>query len=49
MAEIPAAVSLAETPSPVPGISRNIWWLGMTSFFTDISSEMLYPHEPARN
>jgi len=30
----------------VPGISRNVWWLGLTSFFTDISSEMLYPLVP---
>lgn len=28
------------------GISWNVWWLGVTSFLTDISSEMLYPLVP---
>lgn len=37
---------LTEERSPVPGITRNVWWLGVTSFFTDISSEMLYPLVP---
>lgn len=46
MAEEAARPALAEERSPVPGISRNVWWLGVTSFMTDISSEMLYPLIP---
>jgi MFS family permease len=38
--------SLAEEPSPVPGISRNVFVLGLVSFAADISSEMLYPVLP---
>ncbi|MEJ7606509.1 MAG: MFS transporter [Bryobacteraceae bacterium] len=29
-----------------PGITRNVFWLGLVSFFTDASSEMLYPIVP---
>ncbi len=46
MVEAPAADALAYERSPVPGISRNVWWFGITSFCTDISSEMLYPLVP---
>ncbi len=46
MAEQVARADLADERSPLPGISRNVWWLGATSFFTDISSEMLYPLVP---
>ncbi|HTD45984.1 MAG TPA: MFS transporter [bacterium] len=42
----PSRDDLMHERSPVPGISRNVWWLGLTSFFTDISSEMLYPLVP---
>lgn len=41
-----AAVSLASEPSPVPGVSRNAFVLGLVSFAADISSEMLYPVLP---
>lgn len=41
-----SAAELARERSPVAGISRNVWWLGVTSFCTDISSEMLYPLVP---
>jgi len=41
-----AAVPLAAEPSPVPGISRNVFVLGVVSFAADISSEMLYPVLP---
>ncbi len=37
---------LATEPSPVPGISRNVFVLGLVSFAADISSEMLYPVLP---
>jgi MFS family permease len=40
------AAALRDAPSPVPGISRNVFWLGITSFCTDISSEMVYPLVP---
>ena len=40
------APTLAEEPSPVPGISRNVFVLGLVSFAADISSEMLYPVLP---
>ncbi len=39
-------VSLAEEPSPVPGVSRNVFVLGLVSFAADISSEMIYPILP---
>ena len=37
---------LATEPSPVRGVSRNVFVLGWVSFFTDLSSEMLYPMLP---
>jgi MFS family permease len=37
---------LTTEPSPVPGISRNVFVLGLVSFAADISSEMLYPVLP---
>jgi len=40
------AHALADEPSPVPGISRNVFVLGVVSFAADISSEMLYPVLP---
>jgi MFS family permease len=40
------APSFAEEPSPVPGISRNVFVLGLVSLFADVSSEMLYPVLP---
>lgn len=39
-------LALAEEPSPVPGISRNVFVLGAVSFAADVSSEMLYPVLP---
>jgi MFS family permease len=38
--------SEASRPSPIPGISRNVFFLGLVSFFTDASTEMLYPLIP---
>jgi len=46
VAEHVVGPALVDERSPVPGVSRNVWWLGVTSFFTDISSEMLYPLIP---
>ena len=47
LASNPATVlSVAEEPSPVPGIPRNVFVLGLVSLFADISSEMLYPVLP---
>jgi len=39
------APSLARD-SVVPGVERNVFRLGIVSFFTDISSEMIYPLVP---
>jgi len=33
-------------PSPIGGISRNVWVLALVSLCTDISSEMIYPLVP---
>ena len=33
-------------PSPVPGISRNVFFLSVVSLLNDISSEMVYPLVP---
>jgi MFS family permease len=33
-------------PSPVPGVSRNVFVLGLVSLATDIASEMVYPLIP---
>ena len=41
-----ATESIASEPSPVPGIPRNVFVLGLVSFAADISSEMLYPVLP---
>lgn len=41
-----AGVSSSEAGSPVPGISRNVFILGITSFLTDLSSEIVYPLVP---
>jgi len=35
-----------EPGSPVPGVSRNVFILGITSFLTDLSSEIIYPLVP---
>lgn len=32
--------------SPVPGVKRPVFFLGIVSFFTDVSSEMIYPLIP---
>jgi len=39
-------IEAAAEPSPVPGISRNVFLLGLVSLFTDASTEMLYPLIP---
>ncbi len=36
----------AEQPSPIQGISRNVFVLSLVSLCTDISSEMIYPLVP---
>ena len=41
-----AADDLALEPSPVRGVSRNVFVLGLVSFATDIASEMVYPLIP---
>lgn len=43
---IQEGVSSPEEGSPVPGISRNVFILGITSFLTDLSSEIVYPLVP---
>ncbi|MCL6106644.1 MAG: MFS transporter [Actinobacteria bacterium] len=44
---LPDAVSaMVGEKSPVPGISRNVFILGITSFFTDLSTEVVYPLVP---
>jgi len=37
---------LESEPSPIPGISRNVFVLGLVSLCTDASSEMIYPLIP---
>jgi MFS family permease len=39
-------VEVTRERSPVPGVSRNVFFLGLVSFATDIASEMLYPLVP---
>lgn len=39
------APSSASSP-PAPGLTRNVWALGFTSLFTDVSSEMIVPVLP---
>lgn len=38
--------SIEVEDSPVPGVKRPVFVLGIVSFFTDISSEMVYPLVP---
>jgi len=43
----PEGVAEAEPrPSVVPGVERNVFILGIVSFFTDVSSEAVYPLVP---
>jgi len=42
----PAGAEVESKPSPVPGVERNVFILGIVSFFTDISSEAVYPLVP---
>jgi len=44
MAEVARAA--AEPDSPVPGVKRPVFVLGIVSFLTDVSSEMVYPLVP---
>src|SRR3990170_843398 len=41
-----AAQLPAEPDSPVPGVKRPVFILGIVSFLTDVSSEMVYPLVP---
>ncbi|MDP2727390.1 MAG: MFS transporter, partial [Dehalococcoidia bacterium] len=44
---MPEASEIAQEDKEVlPGIKRNVFFLGLVSFFNDISSEMLYPLIP---
>ena len=45
-AKPPARAELAPRPSVVPGVERNVFILGIVSFFTDVSSEAVYPLVP---
>jgi len=40
------AQASAEPDSPVPGVKRPVFILGIVSFLTDVSSEMVYPLVP---
>ncbi|MDI6857777.1 MAG: MFS transporter [Dehalococcoidia bacterium] len=44
--DAPPAAELRAEPSPVPGVSRNVFVLGWVSLASDIASEMLYPLIP---
>jgi len=39
-------VAALEAPSPVPGVTRNVFLLGIVSFVADIASEAAYPLIP---
>jgi MFS family permease len=41
-----AEIAAVEAPSPVPGVTRNVFLLGVVSFVADIASEMAYPLIP---
>jgi len=43
---MPLDAEPALRPSPIPGISRNVFLLGLVSLCTDASSEMIYPLVP---
>jgi MFS family permease len=43
---MPAPPPLSEQPSPLPGISHNVFVLSVVSFFNDVAGEMLYPVVP---
>jgi MFS family permease len=40
------SVDPAREPSPIPGVSRNVFLLGLVSLCTDASTEMIYPLIP---
>jgi MFS family permease len=42
----PQVAADVEAPSPVPGVTRNVFLLGVVSFVADIASEMAYPLIP---
>lgn len=44
--DAPPVGELRTEPSPVPGVSRNVFVLGWVSLASDIASEMLYPLIP---
>ena len=41
-----ADLAALEAPSPVPGVTHNVFVLGIVSFVADIASEMAYPLIP---
>src|SRR3990170_4397621 len=41
-----ASPTLEEAPSPIPGVSRNVFRLGWVSLASDVASEMAYPLIP---
>jgi len=41
-----ADLAALEAPSPVPGVTHNVFLLGIVSFVADIASEMAYPLIP---
>jgi len=41
-----AEQAVGEADSPVPGVKRPVFILGIVSFLTDVSSEMVYPLVP---
>ena len=45
-AKAPATAEIAPRSSIVPGVERNVFTLGIVSFFTDVSSEAVYPLVP---
>lgn len=40
------ATEVVREPSPIPGVSRNVFILGLVSLCTDASTEMIYPLIP---
>lgn len=42
----PPADDPARRPSPIPGVTRNVFLLGLVSLSTDASTEMIYPLIP---
>lgn len=45
-APLPPPPDLAGEPSPLPGISRNVFLIGLVSFCNEMATSMLYPVIP---